>query len=80
VSCFGKIGNNLVDVPIYSNFNIVRLLSDSRLLDVSFFGKVFYNLHRNELQKLTINDCFCDGIFKNLAEFHDKALPFTLSI
>ncbi len=43
--CFGKIGNNLMDMPIFLNPNIVRSSANSRLIDVAFFGKAFYSAH-----------------------------------
>jgi hypothetical protein len=79
VNCFGKIGNNLLLLLIFSNSNIVCSLSDSRLLDIPFFGKTFYNDHRDEIRRLTLNDCFANGAFKSMAEFHDMSLPFTTS-
>ncbi len=79
VSCFGKIGNNLLELPIFLNPNIVHSSVDSRLIDINFFGREFYARHRDVIRKLTINDCFEVGNFKTLGEFHTMNLPHTVS-
>ncbi len=78
VGCFGKIGTNLLEVPIFSNPNIAHSLSDRRLLDIAFFGKEFYDSHKDALRKLSINDCMMDGRFKNIDEFREINLPFSI--
>jgi hypothetical protein len=49
------------------------------MLDIEFFGKQFYNRHRNEIRKLTINDCFNGPVFKTLDEFRAMNLPFNIN-
>jgi hypothetical protein len=77
--CFGKIGNNLMGSPIFLNPNVVRSAVDNRLIDIAFFGKDFYHRYRNEIRKLTINDCLDEGNFKTLREFQLMNLPLTIS-
>ncbi len=79
VGCFGKIGNNLLGLPIFQNPNIVRSSVDKRLIDINFFGREFYAWHRDVIRKLTVNDCFEAGNFKTLGEFHAMNLPLTVS-
>jgi hypothetical protein len=79
VGCFGKIGNNLTDTPIFMNTSIVRSKSDARLIDVAFYGKTFYIAHKDVIRKLTINDCLINGSFKNLLDFHAMDLPLTIA-
>jgi hypothetical protein len=78
VGCFGKIGNNLSVVPIFLNPSIVRSLTDRRLLDIAFFGKQFYESHKDAIRKLTINECMIESRFKNIDEFNDMNLPFSI--
>jgi hypothetical protein len=77
--CFGKISNNLLESPIFLNPNVVRSSVDSRLIDIAFFGKNFYSLHRDEIRKLTINDCLNDGNFKTIRDFQLMNLQLTVS-
>jgi hypothetical protein len=79
VGCFGKIGNNLLELPIFLNPNIVRSSVDNRLIDINFFGREFYARQRDVIRKLTINDCFEVDNFKTLGEFHTMNLPLTVS-
>ncbi len=78
VGCFGRIGNNLLEVPIFSNPSIARSLSDRRSLDIAFFGKEFYDSHKDALRKLTTNDCMIAGRLKNIDEFREMNLPFSI--
>jgi hypothetical protein len=78
VGCFGKIGSNLLEVPVFANPNIVRSLSDRRLLDIAFFGKEFYELHKNALRRLSINNCMIDGRFRSIEEFRDINIPLSI--
>jgi hypothetical protein len=79
VGCFGKIGSNLTNTPIFMNTSIVRSSTDARLIDVAFFGRTFYTAHRDVIRKLTINDCLNNGSFKNLPDFHAMDLPLTIA-
>ncbi len=80
VNCFGKIGNNLLELPLFQNPNIVRSSVDNRLIDINFFGREFYNRHCLVIRKLTINNCYENGNFKTLGEFHTMNLPLTVSM
>jgi hypothetical protein len=80
VNCFSKIGNNLLNVPVFMNKSVSRSKCDLRLIDINFFGKKFYNCNMNAIRKLTISDCFVDGNFKSLAEFANMQLPLTYSL
>ncbi len=77
--CFGKIGNNLLEQPLFLNLNVVRSSADSGLIDVAFYGKTFYSLHRDAIRKLTINDCLSDGMFKTIREFQSMNLPLSIA-
>jgi hypothetical protein len=48
-------------------------------LDIEFFGRQFYDRHRNEIRKLTINDCFNGPVFKTIDEFRAMDLPFNIN-
>jgi hypothetical protein len=61
------------------NNNIIRSISDTRLIDVAFFGKTFYTAHRDVIRKLTINDCLNNGSFKSLPDFHAMDLPLSIA-
>jgi hypothetical protein len=76
VRCYGSTGSNLLVTPIFLNKYVCRSRFDKKLLDIEFFGKSFYNNHRNEIRKLTINDCYEGNIFKSLDEFREMNLPF----
>jgi hypothetical protein len=80
LNCYGKIGSNHSIVPIFANSSIVRSKDDTRLLDVDFFGKKFYNDNRNHIRKLTVSDCFSDAGFKTMAEFASDGLTLTVSL
>jgi hypothetical protein len=77
--CFGKIGNNLLELPICLNPNVVWSSADSGMIDVAFFGKIFYSQHRDAIRKLTINHCLNGGKFKTIQEFHLMNLPLSVS-
>jgi hypothetical protein len=76
--CYGSLSNNLLVTPIFSNTAICRSRFDKKLLDVDFFGKNFYNSHRNEIRKLTINDCYNGNSFKSMDDFRAVNLPFSM--
>jgi hypothetical protein len=77
VRCYGSAGSNLLVTPIFLNNSVCRSRFDKKLLDIEFFGKSFYNNHRDEIRKLTINDCYEGNIFKSLDEFREMNLPFS---
>ncbi len=79
VRCYSSIGSNLLVTPIFLNRSVCRSRFDKKLLDIEFFGKQFYNRHRNEIRKLTINDCFNGPGFKTLDEFRAMNLPFNIN-
>jgi hypothetical protein len=80
LNCYGKIGSNHSIVPIFANTSIIRSKDDTRMLDVDFFGKKFYNDNRNIIRKLTVSDCFSDAGFKTIAEFASDGLVLTVSL
>jgi hypothetical protein len=77
--CYSTIGSNLLVTPIFLNRSVCRLRFDKKLLDIDFFGKQFYNNHRNEIRKLTINDFFSGPGFKTPDEFRSMNLPFNMN-
>jgi hypothetical protein len=79
VRCYSNIGNNLLVTPIFLNRAVCRSRFDKKLLDIDFFGKKFYNSHRDEVRKLTINNCFSGNSFKSLDEFRGMNLPFSMN-
>jgi hypothetical protein len=68
-----------MESPIFLNPNVVRSSVDNRLIDIAFFGKDFYHRYRNEIRKLTINDCLDEGNFKTIREFQLMNLPLSIS-
>ncbi len=80
LNCYAKIGSNHSVVPIFANSSIIRSKADSRLLDVEFFGKQFYNENRNIIRKLTVSDCFSDAKFISLEEFASDGLVLRVSL
>ncbi len=80
LNCYAKIGSNHNVVPIFANSSITRSKDDSRLLDVEFFGKKYYNDNRNIIRKLTVSDCFSGDNFKSLEEFASNGLVLTVSL
>jgi hypothetical protein len=79
VRCYSCIGNNLLVAPIFLNRAVCRSRFDKKLLDIEFFGKKFYNDHRDEIRKLTISGCLNGNSFKTLEEFRSMNLPLSLS-
>jgi hypothetical protein len=62
------------------NKSVVRSKNDSRLIDINFFGKMFYEANMEAIRKLTISDCFVEGNFKSLTDFAAMHLPLTCSL
>jgi hypothetical protein len=79
VCCYGRNGCNLLVTPIFLNPAVRRSRFDKKLLDIEFFGKKFYNRYRDEVRKLTINDCYNGNSLKSLDEFREMNLPFNVA-
>jgi hypothetical protein len=50
---------------------------DAGRISASFFGQNFYNRHKNEIRKLTFENCFSNNRIKTCREFADAGLPLT---
>jgi hypothetical protein len=77
INCYNQIGMNYVKSNIYCNPCFVRSKFDGGLLDRSFFGKTFFDLHNNAIRSLTFEDCFNAIGFKTMNEFADMSLPLS---
>jgi hypothetical protein len=80
VNCFSRIGTNYKAVPIFNNNLFCRSKLDTRLLDLDFFGRKFFNEHLLPVCKLRYVDCFENGHFKNIQQFQAEGLPLTVSL
>jgi hypothetical protein len=74
------MGTNYKTIPIFNNSVFCRSRSDTRLLDLDFFGKKFYNKYRIPIRKLRYVDCFENGVFKDIHQFQTYGLNFTISL
>jgi hypothetical protein len=78
--CYSLLENNYRKSAIFQNIAFCRSGVDSRLLDIDFFGKLFYNLNKEKIRKLTFEDCFLDGNFKSINEFRLLGLELPPSL
>jgi hypothetical protein len=49
-------------------------------LTPEFFGREFYRLNKQNIRKLTYNDCFSGTLFKSIREFREMELPLTIAL
>jgi hypothetical protein len=78
--CYSLLNNNYKKNCIFQNVAICRSATDSRLLDIDFFGKTFYNNNRSLIRSLVFDDCFIDGAFKSPNAFREIGLALPLSL
>jgi hypothetical protein len=75
-SFFLKDGNYKMS-PIFMNPAFVRSGTDNGLLDIAFFTRNIYTRSEKEIRKLTFNDCFINGTFKDQANFRQMNIELT---
>jgi hypothetical protein len=80
VNCFSRTGTNYKTIPIFNNSVFCRSKSDTRLLDLDFFGKKFYNEYCTPIRKLRYVDCFVNGVCKDIPQFQTDGLNFSDSL
>jgi hypothetical protein len=76
-NCYNQIGMNYIKSNIYCNPWFVRSKFDGGLLDRSFFGKIFFDLHNVAIKSLTYENCFTAIGFKSMTEFANMSLPLS---
>jgi hypothetical protein len=75
--CYDQIGMNHTKANIFCNPIFVRSKYDGNLLDKSFFGRTFFNLHADIIRTLTFENCFTATGFKSMNEFATMSLPIS---
>ncbi len=75
--CYDQIGLNHIKSNIFCNPSFVRSKFDGNLLDRSFFGKTFFDLHSDTIRSLTFENCFTATGFKSMNEFAAMSLPLS---
>ncbi len=65
---FTKKDCNLKKAYIFENSNLT-VGPDDRLIDASFFGAANYTVNKVAIRKLTVENCFIGGQFKNVNTF-----------
>jgi hypothetical protein len=70
------VANNIKS-NIFCNPSFVRSKYDGNLLDRSFFGKTFFDLHSDTIRSLTFENCFTAKGFKSMNEFAAMSLPLS---
>jgi hypothetical protein len=63
--------------PIFMSPAFVRSGTDNGLLDIPFFTRTIYERSEKEIRKLTFNDCFLNGTFKDQANFRRMNIELT---
>jgi hypothetical protein len=77
---FSKVNNNYMVASICDNPAFARGPIENRLLDANFFGRDIYYRNRTKLRSLTYSDCFNNGVFKQLNEFHQESIMINRNI
>jgi hypothetical protein len=75
---FCRCGDNYNDAQVFMN-SIFRDPENNSELGINFFGRDFYNLHKNTLRSLTYNNCFVNRIFRTRDQFAEIGLPLNLA-
>jgi hypothetical protein len=59
--------------------SIFRDPENNTELGINFFGRDFYNQHKNNIRSLTYNNCFVNRGFRTRAQFTEIVLPLNLA-
>jgi hypothetical protein len=77
---FSNCDGNYKTAYIYENDAFTLGPRDGGRISAAFFGQNFYNRHKNEIRKLTFENCFSNNRIKTCGEFADAGLPLTPTI
>jgi exonuclease III len=73
-ACYTARENNYKHAYIFRNSTIC-----DPVIDVNFFGQMFYNNHLEKIRGLKFSDCFRGSAFKSPEEFARDGLPVSLA-
>jgi hypothetical protein len=73
-TALSKKDSNFKKGQIFLNPHFVRSGTDNGLIDIPFFTRGIYDDCKSAIRKLTLEDCFINGIFRTKLQFRDIGL------